>query len=180
MGLDMYLTRHVYIGAKYKHRNVTGIIDIKIGDNPVQVNFNKVSYIVETAGYWRKANAIHSWIVANVQDGEDNCASYYFDTEKMQELLDICNKILAEVRLVDGKVSNGKRMEGGEWVDIWEDGKIINNPNICHELLPTQSGFFFGGTDYDEYYYQDIQDTKNILEECLNDPDGEYYYQSSW
>ena len=30
------------------------------------------------------------------------------------------------------------------------------------ELLPTQSGFFFGSTDYDEWYYEDMV---NILRE---------------
>ena len=30
MGLDMYLTKRVYVGANYEFRNVTGKINIKI------------------------------------------------------------------------------------------------------------------------------------------------------
>jgi hypothetical protein len=53
-------------------------------------------------------------------------------------------------------------------------------------LLPTRSGFFFGGTEYDEYYMNSIKYTINILEEVLSEVDergylhGEIYYTSSW
>lgn len=52
------------------------------------------------------------------------------------------------------------------------------------EVLPTQQGFFFGGTDYDEYYWQDIDDTIEIVEEILKEEEegsrGDYYYRASW
>jgi hypothetical protein len=53
-------------------------------------------------------------------------------------------------------------------------------------LLPTRSGFFFGGTEYDEYYMNSIEHTINILEEVLSEVDerghiqGSIYYSSSW
>jgi hypothetical protein len=49
-----------------------------------------------------------------------------------------------------------------------EDGKIIKDPTVASELLPTASGFFFGNNDYNEYYYQDLLDTKEIIENALN------------
>ena len=54
------------------------------------------------------------------------------------------------------------------------------------ELLPTQSGFFFGGTNYDEYYFESNDYTIGIIEEILKEVNErgylpeEYYYQSSW
>jgi hypothetical protein len=50
----------------------------------------------------------------------------------------------------------------------------------AEELLPSASGFFFGGTDYDEWYYNDIENTISVLEDALEDKNGEYYYTSSW
>jgi len=50
----------------------------------------------------------------------------------------------------------------------------------AEELLPSASGFFFGNTDYDEWYYNDIDHTIVVLKEALSDKDASYYYSSSW
>jgi hypothetical protein len=50
----------------------------------------------------------------------------------------------------------------------------------AEELLPSASGFFFGNTDYDEFYYGDIDHTITILKEALSDTNADYYYSSSW
>ncbi len=53
------------------------------------------------------------------------------------------------------------------------------------ETLPTASGFFFGNTDYDEYYEEDLKDTIKMLEPLLDEEkypprEWDFYYQSSW
>jgi len=51
----------------------------------------------------------------------------------------------------------------------------------AENTLPTQEGFFFGSTDYDEYYFSDIEDTVKQLEGALKlDNTWDFYYQSSW
>jgi hypothetical protein len=64
--------------------------------------------------------------------------------------------------------------------------RVMADPKLAEELLSTVSGFFFGSTDYDEYYFEDIERTIAILEEILA-PENEkkylyvdFYYQSSW
>ena len=52
--------------------------------------------------------------------------------------------------------------------------------SLAESLLPAASGFFFGGTDYDEWYYNDITNTIKIIEEALVDGAGDFYYSSSW
>lgn len=50
-------------------------------------------------------------------------------------------------------------------------------------LLPTQNGFFFGSTEYDEYYLSDLKNTKKIIEKFLDFKDKDkydIYYHSSW
>ena len=54
------------------------------------------------------------------------------------------------------------------------------NHEQAEELLPSASGFFFGGEDYDERYFDDIEHTIEILKEALFDDDASYYYSSSW
>lgn len=59
-----------------------------------------------------------------------------------------------------------------------------DNPDEAHEILPTQEGFFFGSTDYDEDYMDQIQHTIDIIEPLLKElescPEADIYYQSSW
>lgn len=181
MGLDMYLNKRTYIGAKYEHRKITGVIDIKEDGKPIPVNFSRVTYIEEEIGYWRKANAIHKWIVDNCADGRDECQDIYMEPAKMQQLLDLCREVKRRAVLVEGAVTNGYTFtKDGQKMPIVAKGKEIQNAEEIAELLPTESGFFFGSTDYDQYYMNDIDDTIEILEGALKEEGGDIYYQASW
>lgn len=155
MGLDMYLTKKIYVGANYEHNNITGKIELMKGDKPIEVNLKRVTNIEENVGYWRKANHIHNWFVQNVQEGVDNCGEYYVTDEQLTKLLADCKA-------------------------------VKQNKDAAATVLPTQGGFFFGGTDYDEDYMQDIDDTIEIIEALMKEKgdkefiDGDIYYRSSW
>jgi hypothetical protein len=159
MGLDMYLEARRFISG-YSHSGMEEnemfrqIVDA-VGMTDVQdERFATVSVNV---AYWRKANAIHEWFVRNVQDGEDDCKTYFVSREKLVELEELCRRVV----------------ESGE-------------PEVAAKLLPTASGFFFGGTDYDEYYFEQVDWTAKRLAELLTKlPDGglhgvDFYYNSSW
>ena len=36
--------------------------------------------------------------------------------------------------------------------------RVLADHSLVNELLPTQSGFFFGGTDYNDWYFDDVKD----------------------
>ena len=60
---------------------------------------------------------------------------------------------------------------------------VLDDHSKAEQLLPTGSGFFFGNTDYDEYYFEKVQNTYDILMSIMSAPDAdteEYIYQSSW
>jgi len=188
MGLDMYLTRRIYIGGKYKHNKITGILDLKRDGQQIPVKLNKVEYIDEEAGYWRKANEIHKWFVNNVQNGVDDCKTYDVSIEQLKELLKLCKKVKEKAILKEGKIANGQRYQNGEWETVYEDGKYIENAEEIAEILPTQSGFFFGNTDYNEFYLYDIEETITIIKRQIKrakelEEQGVFsylQYQSSW
>jgi hypothetical protein len=53
-------------------------------------------------------------------------------------------------------------------------------PSGAGVLEPT-SGFFFGSTERDEWYYRSLEDTIKIVDECLAMSDSwSFEYQSSW
>jgi hypothetical protein len=50
------------------------------------------------------------------------------------------------------------------------------------DLLPPTSGFFFGGTGIDEWYWVNLQETVDKLTEALEHSvdDAMFEYQASW
>ena len=57
---------------------------------------------------------------------------------------------------------------------------VLEDHSKAAELLPTMSGFFFGGTDYDEYYFDDLKHTRNVIEKCRLMKDFSFIYHSCW
>ena len=164
MGLDMYLEKCNIRAWEYRHMNIEDIKnDSKLYAelSPHIVKRGKYSVwesIFTEVGYWRKANAIHRWFVENVQDGVDDCEIYIVEKEALETLLDVCKTVL-----------------DAQHKDEFE--------SIAMQWLPTQDGFFFGGTDYDNWYIADIEDTINIIEKVLAETDFDneiITYQSSW
>jgi len=182
MGLDMYLYKMNYV-KNWDHQSKEEQHTIRIergGKLRTDILPQRIVYVVEEVAYWRKANAIHRWFVENVQRGNDDCGEYYVGRDKLQNLKDACHKVLAASVLINGKVKNGERYENGVWCQILEDGKTIANADVAHDILPTQEGFFFGSTDYDEWYYKDIAYTRDTLAKVLDEPGDEFKYSSSW
>lgn len=53
--------------------------------------------------------------------------------------------------------------------------------SLAGTLLPSVSGFFFGGTEYDEWYFKDISNTIVYLTEILEDElADDFEYSASW
>lgn len=184
MGLDMYLTAKMglYGYDKKKRKTQNRIKEIRriFPEMWKSGNLDFINIEFE-AGYWRKANQIHKWFVENVQDGEDDCGEYWVEREKLIKLMELCKEVIRKIKLKNGKIINGYSFKGGKEIPNLEDGKVVANLEIAKRLLPTQEGFFFGGTDYNEYYIDDLKRTIKIIEKCLKLPkEWNLYYRSSW
>jgi len=192
MGLDMYLdAKRSFYKANYK-------IDSDRPEDKIELEYHdkirklfpeiydsdnlRYIYVSFEAGYWRKANAIHKWFVDNVQRGKDDCHKHYVERDKLKELRSVCEKVLDVVKVKKTKINNGYTLgEGGKKIYNKVDGLKITNPAAVAKLLPTEDGFFFGSTDYDEWYLNDVKDTIKILDKALSLPEEWVFdYQSSW
>ena len=85
---------------------------------------------------WRKANQIHEFFRVYVK-GEFACdeTTDFHEVKKnnLEHLQELC-EIVLEAR----------------------------DEDVSKEHLPTSEGFFFGSTEYDEWYYKDIENTLNV------------------
>ena len=167
MGLDSFL----HVNSKRVKR------DAEAADPDVEDA--KWRHKDDIAIYWRKANHIHNWFVNNVQDGEDDCGVYEVDVEQLAELAHVCAEVMNHSKLVPGKVvSHYEFDDGGKMVPVMVDGMVIEDPTVAEELLPVAEGFFFGGTDYEEWYYEDTKRTflmlSAMLEHIKQDPESQF------
>ena len=61
--------------------------------------------------------------------------------------------------------------------------RVLQDKDNAQALLPPEEGFFFGGTDIDQYYFDDINHTIESIEKLLAMPfidDLSFEYHSSW
>ncbi len=164
MGLDMYFyaRKTTYKSfSKWDNSDRANEVnypeDLKtFSDYIYDRNFKSVqTEISYQIGYFRKFNALHSYIVKTFADGIDNCQDIILYKEDVEQI----KKVLDDVLNAHQQVEKAK------------------------ELLPTQSGFFFGGTDYDEYYFEEAKVAADLMQKLLDNFDFENYqliYEASW
>ena len=106
--------------------------------------------------YWRKANQIRQWFV------EHTDLNYEDDCK--------------EIPLTRDNI-----------VQLIEDCQaVLDNHDLAEEILPTEGGFFFGSTEYDEYYFDDLEYTVKELTRLLEEvppedfDNGFIYYYEWW
>jgi hypothetical protein len=158
MGLDMYLYASKYVSDselfdKDSPKKYAEIIKAVSAEEFPKGAFGSATVDIQV-GYWRKANAIHDWFVQNCQGGEDDCRKSHVSRDTLIELREACATVLAEK----------------------------GNRDRAEEFLPTAVGFFFGSEEYDEYYYEYLQDTITLINTLLVTvpEDWDFAYQSSW
>ena len=162
MGLDQYLTAKKYVakwqyGDNHNHRWLSQEFQDALSmDAPDIAKYGDCSGITITypVGYWRKANAIHNFFVQTLGGGEDNCQEMWVSRVHLVDLRGRCLDVLR----ADDMEAKAKELG-----------------------LETTSGFFFGGTEYGDWYKEDLKLTIDICDHVLKLPE-EYsiYYQASW
>ena len=151
--------------------------------------------ITKCVGYWRKANSIHGWIVRNLAEGVDECQRINMSREDLISLRDSCVKELdnrsnalpiKEPKSISISDTGDESLVATSIANAIKQEALKKNTEVALadplELAPT-SGFFFGNTEKDEYYYSDIEHTVDMLNSLLAGTQDEaysFYYQASW
>lgn len=123
--------------------------------------------------YWRKENAIHHYMVEVAVNKDqvktDNCTDFYIKRSDIKDLRDICWKLFElSTHLID--VEN--------WEDYVEAKREFSE--TAQKLLPTQDGFFFGSTEYDSIYIQNLFYTARKLDKILSEYSDSKFIYYAW
>jgi hypothetical protein len=116
-------------------------------------------YYAEEDAYFRKVNFIYHYFQPKLVD---ECA--FVTKADLEDIIERCDKIL-----------EGLKFKGEEIP--------YEKIDLAKELLPTQSGFFFGSTDYDRWYFADVKDARHQMKKLLrgfNEDTDVIYVVMSW
>lgn len=153
MGLDTYIAAERYLSKYFDKEDEARIQKL-----------NEMFGIKDSTDDFRAERVIFNvayWRKAN--------AIHKWFVENVQDGKDECQKSYVSTEQLQSLIAVCK--------DVLADNKKAAS------LLPTTSGFFFGSTQYDEGYYEDLENTVKQLERILKDPALEkmdLYYNSSW
>jgi len=168
MGLDMYFSRRTYVGSFKNTRDSEGNwserdvdnMELKFDDADLShVNLKNVRYIEEIFGEFRKFNALHAYVVDNFGGGRDECQVIYLDIDNLIQIQEVLS-------LVKESLSIGDKV-------------------IAGQTLPPKEGFFFGNTEIDKWYEEDVKEAVEVFNKIVEEHsivghDASYTYQASW
>lgn len=156
MGLDMYLYARKYISST----------PIFSEDDP-----NRYNELKELAGVpkdFPDPDFSHAQVTHNVAYWRKANAIHNWFVKNIQDDVDDCKTYYVSKESIEILLETCK--------------KVKADPDLAEALLPPVDGFFFGGTEIDEWYFQDIDNTIEQLENCVKyfDNNWSFEYMSSW
>lgn len=163
MGLDMYLEikKESYVSEYFTKDGL--VLDFSGTIKRNGEHLSRPDYVQQVTYY-----GVGYWRKAN--------AIHKYFVDYCGEGIDECQKMEVSLSALKNLLFNCK--------------EILKHHDLAEILLPSQSGFFFGSTEYDEWYFKDLEDTIKIIEpvieflENIEKEDDSYnysvIYQASW
>lgn len=170
MGLDMYLKKHRYFSSlhrveedgrpKYKRFKSGTVTITRTTEDDKEIK--EVFPIENPDESLSLEMTVLYWRKAN--------AIHKWFVDNIQDGEDNCDEYSVDVTQLEELLKLCK--------------KVKDNPKDAPELLPTCDGFFFGETEYDKSYMDDIEYTIKSLERVIKENedsvDSWFTYRSSW
>ena len=128
----------------------------------------------EEVGYFRKVNFLMEFFA---YDG--NCEYKEITREQLEELQDKC-------LVISSMKPSRVELYKPDKETPWDKARVVNvysdkDKQRCAEILPTCPGFFFGSTDYGEWYFADVKEVLTWVTGVLKDlEDDEVVLMYCW
>ncbi len=161
MGLDMYLYVEEYVSRKdYEKKDEQGEYADSTQFVAIAKELRAGKYLDENSWTGLTVNVpVGYWRKANAIHGwfVDNCA----------DGVDECQPIRVSREDLEVLLENCQA--------------VLSSPKSAEKVLPPQSGFFFGSTEVDKYYLEDLRYTVKLIKKLLADTKlDSVIYQASW
>lgn len=139
-------------------------------------------YCDEEIGYWHEATAIHIWFVQNVLNGIDEHQQSLVSREQLENLLEVCQKVLDTAKCLDGQVIGkvktfGDNLSKKEVIEILkkcDDEIILLNADYSIEECENGKVVTKYGTFGDNLTKEDILEIFEELDDEIILLNGEY------
>lgn len=156
MGLDMWLYRHTAMPYSGLGNEVTVEIIIRI-------NGKRIKHGISPDNTSQIVEKVGYWRKAN--------AIHDWFVQNVQDGEDDCGYYDVSIKQLE------------ELQQLCEE--VIANPELAPDLLPTRAGFFYGSMQYDDWYFEGLKSTVEIIKEIMTHSADEnlaywYVYTSSW
>jgi hypothetical protein len=137
MGLDMYLYKRTYV-QKWEHQKPENSFDVNVKRGGVtypNVKPERIVYVIEQVGQWRKFYPLNEWFFDNCGIGNES-REFNVDREKLVEVL---NLLKEQVGNPDKDMLNGMNENKWHYEQAEETIELLN------EILSED--------DSDDFYY---------------------------
>jgi hypothetical protein len=159
MGLDMYLNVRKYVSRVERWES---------GDPVESERFYDLVKVAGMEHLVSRDTVIGGYVEVPVHYWRKSNAIHKFFVDNYAEGVDNCQPIYIPRQGIEELV---KRCD-----------EILKDSTAASKLLPTEGGFFFGPTEYDEYYFGDLVETQEAMKQLLEklQDDNDLIYQASW
>ena len=123
MGLDIYLSKKTFIGARFASSGVNGIINITKRGKQIPIKLQRVAYVIEDIYHGHKTHWLHNWLNHELPEALGNAEEREIDYELVSHLHRVCIEVLAHRGIPELR-------------EICREKLHCNlNPKICKEAL---------------------------------------------
>jgi len=101
MGLDIYLSKKIFIGAMFISRGITGSVSLFSRGKKIPVKLERLAYVIEDIYHGRKTHWLHHWLDIELPECLGNAEDQEISKGLMDRLHQACVDVLAHRNMTD-------------------------------------------------------------------------------
>jgi len=121
MGLDIYLSKKIFIGAMYISRGITGSVSLFSRGKKIPVRLERLAYVIEDIYHGRKTHWLLHWLEIELPESLGNAEEQEISVSLMDRLHQACVEVLVHRKMTDFREVCKEKLYCSLKPDISED-----------------------------------------------------------